>query len=326
MDVAAHDRAPRVFTEAAYAAAFLALMDSLACAFKALQDPECTKLLGALVPGATMAFGARIPGTSYQLDPVQAAFNIGTTVGWLEANDPALATTSGHLSDSLGAILAVADYRARKAIAEGTSPPEVRDLYAALLGAHEHASLEWTRLTHANGPVSATRATDPSASVSARCTLIRIASAASATSLLGGSRDQVAAAVAIARSEMPTIEYLGTEQGTDSHERWRVGDATSRGVRLALIALAGQAAPGSTAPQPNEDADLQGAVTAELDQTWLAAGAVPAIESRIRDRFAASVTAHFPAVQAGKIAAMFADQAKLEALSVNELVSMTVRN
>ncbi len=125
MDAAAHDPAPRVFPEAAYEAAFLALMDSLACAFKALQDPACTRLLGALVPGATMAFGARVPGTSYQLDPVQAAFNVGTMVGWHEANDPALATASGHLSDNLGAILAVADYRARMAIAEGTSPPTV---------------------------------------------------------------------------------------------------------------------------------------------------------------------------------------------------------
>ena len=326
MGVAAHDPAPRVFPEAAYEAAFLALMDSLACAFKALQDPACTKLLGALVPGATMAFGARVPGTSYQLDPVQAAFNIGTMVGWLEVNDPALAMASVRLSDNLGAILAVADYRARMAIAEGTSPPTVRDLFAALIGAHEHASLNWARWVGATPSDSTAQAADAIASVSARCTLTRMASAAAAASLLGGTREQVAAAVAIARRETPAIEHPGTAQGADTQGCWRVGDATSRGVRLALIALAGQAAPGSTAPQPQEEAALQGAVTAQLDQTWRVAGAVPGIESRVRDRFAACVTAHFPPVQAGRIAAVFADRTKLEALPVNELVSITVRN
>ena len=135
---------------AAHEVACLALMDSLACAFKALQDPACNQLLGSLVPGATMAFGARVPGTSYQLDPVQAAFNVGTMVSWLQANDPALATESGHLADNLGAILAVADYRARKAIAEGDSPPRVHDLFAALIRAHELASLEWARSVGGN--------------------------------------------------------------------------------------------------------------------------------------------------------------------------------
>jgi MmgE/PrpD N-terminal domain len=144
-DKAAEVHAPRVITEAAYEAAFLALMDSLTCAFKALQDPACTRLLGALVPGATMAFGARVPGTSYQLDPVQAACNIGTMVGWLDCSDEAFASDCGHLADNLGAILAVADYRSRKAIAEGAKPLTVRDLSAALIRAHEHASLEWVR-------------------------------------------------------------------------------------------------------------------------------------------------------------------------------------
>ena len=329
MSVAAYDPAPRDFPETARAAAFLALMDSLACAFRALQDPACTKLLGALVPGATMAFGARVPGTSYQLDPVKAAFDVGTMVAWHDANDPALTTVSGHLSDNLGAILAVADYRARKAIAEGASPPTVRDLLAALLGAHEHASLEWARLAHATGAAPAaqtTQSTDDVASVSARWALIRISSAAAAAGLLGGTRDQIAAAVAIARSEMPATEYPGTAPGYDARERWRVGDATSRGLRLALIALAGQEAPRPVSARPNDESGLPRVVLEELARNWRVAGAAPDVESRIRDRFAASVTAHFPAVQAGRIAMMFADRAKLEALPVNELVSMTVRN
>jgi len=316
MVLTAHDPAPRVVPEAAYEAAFLAVMDSLACAFKALQDPACTRLLGALVPGATMAFGARVPGTSYQLDPVKAAFDVGTTVSWLAANDPALATLCGHLSDNLGALLAVADYRARKAIAEGASPPTVRDLFAALIGAQEHASLEWARLAGATKSASASLSTDTIAGVPVRCILTRMASAASAASLLGGTRDQVAAAVAIARSETPATEYLGTATSAETFEPWRVGDATSRGVRLALIALAWQTAPPSASPQPNDEATLQRDAIAELDQTWRAAAA-PAVASRIRDRFATCVTAHFPAVQAGKIASMFADRVQLEALPVN---------
>jgi 2-methylcitrate dehydratase len=308
---------------AAHEVACLALMDSLACAFKALQEPACTKLLGALVPGATMAFGARVPGTSYQLDPVQAAFNVGTMVSWLQANDPALATESGHLADNLGAILAVADYRARKAIAEGDSPPRVHDLFAALIRAHELASLEWARSVGGN---EAWNAGDrANASAAARYALTRIASAACAVTLLGGSEDQVAAAVATARSEGHATGCPGAAPDLDGHERWRIGDATSRGVRLALIALAGRAAPLPLSP-PGNAAAMQRAVMAELDQTWQAVTAAPTVADRVRVRFAACVSTHFPAAQAGKLSAMFADRVGLEALPVNELVSMTVRN
>ena len=323
--VAADGHAPRVIEEAAYETAFLALMDSLACGFKALHDPACTKLLGSLVPGATMAFGARVPGTSLQLDPVQAAFNIGTMVSWLQTNDPALTTVCGHLSDSLGAILAVADYRARKAIAEGASPPTVRDLSATLLDAHEHALLEWSRSVRLSGAAMATEATDALASVSARCALTRIASAASAASLLGGSRVQVAAAAALARSESHAAAHAAAAPNLAMQEPWRIGDATSRGVRLALLALAVQSAPESPSPSSDEAA-LQREVKAGLDRNWWATVATPEAESRIRDRFAACVASHFPTVQAGKIALMFADRVKLEALPVNELVSMMVRN
>jgi 2-methylcitrate dehydratase len=300
-------------------------MDSLACAFKALQDPKCTQLLGSLVPGATMAFGARVPGTSYQLDPVQAAFNIGTMVSWLQVNDPALATASGRFADNLGAILAVADYRARKAIAEGDSPPRVRDLFGALIRAQELASLEWARSVLGNEALTATDGTRTVAGAAARCALTRIASAACSVTLLGGTRDQVAAAVAIARSEGHATGCLGAALDLDGHERWRIGDATSRGVRLALIALAGRAAPLPLSP-PGNAAAMQRAVMAELDQTWQAVTAAPTVADRVRVRFAACVSTHFPAAQAGKLSAMFADRVGLEALPVNELVSMTVRN
>jgi 2-methylcitrate dehydratase len=314
MEVAAHDHAPRAAAEAAYEVAYLALMDSLACAFKALQDPTCTQLLGPLVPGATMAFGARVPGTSYQLDPVQAAFNIGTMASWLQANDSALATASGYVADNLGAVLAVADYRARKALAEGESPPRVHDLFAALIRAHELASLEWARSVGGN---------PANASAAARCALTWTASAACAGTLLGGTRDQVAAAVAIARGEGLATTHPGMASDLDGNERWRIGDATSRGVRLALIALAGRTAP---PPSSSDEAARQHAVMTVLDQTWQAVAATSAVADRVRDRFAACAAAHFPAVQAGKLTAMFADRTSLEALPVNELVSMTVRN
>jgi 2-methylcitrate dehydratase len=326
MEVAAHDHAPRDVAEAAHEVACLALMDSLACAFKALQEPTCTQLLGSLVPGATMAFGARVPGTSYQLDPVQAAFNIGTMASWLQANDPALATASGYVADNLGAVLAVADYRARKAIAEGESPPRVRDLLAALIRAHELASLEWARSGGGNAAFAATDGKLAHASAAARCAVTRIASAACAGTLLGGTRDQVAAAVAIARGEGPATRYPGTAPDLDGNERWRIGDATSRGVRLALIALAGRTAPPPPPPLPSDEGARQQAVMTELDQTWQAVAATSAVADRVRDRFAACVAAHFPAVQARKLTAMFADRASLEVLPVNELVSMTVRN
>jgi 2-methylcitrate dehydratase len=322
MGAAAHEHELRA-NAAAREAAFLALMDSLACAFRSLQDPACAKLLGPLVPGATMAFGARVPGTSYQLDPVQAAFNIGTSVSWLQANDPALATASGHLADSLGAIVAVADYRARKSIAEGDSPPRVRDLFDALIRAHELASLEWARSVRGNEAVTGDNRTP--VGVAARCALTRVASAACVVTLLGGTEDQVAAALAIARTEMPATGHHGAAPDLDGLERWRIGDATSRGLRLGLIALAGQTGPRLPAP-PSDEAAMQLAVTAELDQTWHAVAATPAVADRVRDRFATCVATHFPAVQAGKLAAMFADRAKLEALPINELVSMTVRN
>ncbi len=327
-EAAVDQPSPRIIPAAVYEAASLALQDALACAFKALQDPACTSLLGALVPGATMAFGARVPGTSYQLDPVQAACNIGTMVGWLDCGDAAVASECGRLSDNLGAILAVADYRSRKAIAEGTKPLTVRDLLAALIRAHEHASLEWIRSVRAAQAASRTRATLVSANVLARCGLTRIASAAAATSLLGGTEDQCATAVAFARresQELGAIEPPSAAPGLDRHERWQLGDATSRGVRLALVALADRTSP--LRPQVTHDKGMRlPEDVTRMELTWSASDPASGIATRIHDRFAAGVAAHFPTVQAARAVAMFADRTKLEALPVNELVSMTVHN
>src|SRR4029077_4932870 len=121
----------------AYETARNCLIDTLGCGLEALDYPACTKLLGPIVPGVVVAQGARVPGTSYELDPVQAAFNIGTMIRWLDFNDTWLAAEWGHPSDNLGGILAVADYLSRKRIREGEKPLTVRDLLLALIQAHE---------------------------------------------------------------------------------------------------------------------------------------------------------------------------------------------
>ena len=121
----------------AYETARCCLMDTLACGFQALKYPACTKLLGPIVPGAVMPGGARVPGTSFELDPVQAAFSIGAMVRWLDFNDTWLAAEWGHPSDNLGGILAVADYIARKSVMEGEKPLAVRDVLTAMIKAHE---------------------------------------------------------------------------------------------------------------------------------------------------------------------------------------------
>src|SRR5512134_633352 len=137
VDIADYARDYEVESDLAYETAFHCLMDSLACAFQALDYPACTRLLGPIVPGATMAGGARVPGTSYELDPVQAAFNIGAMVRWLDFNDTWLAAEWSHPSDNLGGILAVADYLSRKAVTEGRRPLSVRDVTTAMIKAHE---------------------------------------------------------------------------------------------------------------------------------------------------------------------------------------------
>src|SRR5471030_2888991 len=135
--IAAYARNFVIDSAVAYDTARDCLMDTLACAFLALKYPACTKLLGPVVPGASMQGGARVPGTSFELDPVQAAFSIGPLVRWLAFNDTWLAAGWGHPSDNLGGILAVADYVARQARLHGRPPPSVRELLTAMIKAHE---------------------------------------------------------------------------------------------------------------------------------------------------------------------------------------------
>src|SRR5437016_14640047 len=121
----------------AYETARYCLIDTLGCGLEALEYPACTKLLGPIVPAPIVPHGAKVPGTRYQLDPVQAAFNIGAMIRWLDFNDTWLAAAWGHPSDNLGAILAVADYLARNAIMSGKTPLRVREVLTAMIKAHE---------------------------------------------------------------------------------------------------------------------------------------------------------------------------------------------
>src|SRR5258708_16400241 len=162
----------------AYETARYCLMDTLACGFQALKYPACTKLLGPVVPGAVMPGGARVPGLSYELDPVQAAFNIGTMIRWLDFNYTTLAAEWGHPSANLGGILAVADYLARKAVMEGKTPPTVRDVLTGMIKAHEIQGV--LALENSFNRVGLDHVI-----------LVRVPSTAVVTAMLGGTREQV---------------------------------------------------------------------------------------------------------------------------------------
>jgi len=203
------------------------LMDALACGFQALASPACTRLLGPVVPGATMAGGARVPGTSYELDPVRAAFNIGTMIRWLDFNDTWLAAEWGHPSDNLGSILATADYLGRKSVAEGRAPPTVRDLLISMIKAYEIQGV--TALENGFNRVGLDHVI-----------LVRVASTAVTTVMLGGSREQVINAISNAWIDGGALRTYRHAPNTGSRKSWAAGDATSRAVWHALNALRGE--------------------------------------------------------------------------------------
>jgi 2-methylcitrate dehydratase len=214
------------------------LKDSLACAFQALDYPACTRLLGPVVPGATLPGGARVPGTHWELDPVQAAFNIGALVRWLDFNDTWLAAEWGHPSDNLGAILAVADYLSRQRSAEGDAPLTMRTVLEAMIKAHEIQGV--LALENSFNRVGLDHVL-----------LVRIASTAVATKMLGGTRAQIISALSNAWIDGGALRTYRHAPNTGSRKSWAAGDAASRGVRHALMALSGEMGYPSalTAPQ-----------------------------------------------------------------------------
>jgi len=216
-----------VQSASAYETARYCFMDTLACGFQALKYPACRRLLGPVVPGAVMPGGARVPGTSYELEPVQAAFNIGAMIRWLDFNDTWLAAEWGHPSDNLGGILAVSDYLARLAVMSGRTPLRVRDVLTAMIKAHEIQGV--LALENSFNRVGLDHVL-----------LVRVATTAVVTSMLGGSQEQVVNAVSNAWVDGGALRTYRHAPNTGSRKSWAAGDATSRGVRQALIALTGE--------------------------------------------------------------------------------------
>lgn len=211
----------------AYETARYCLIDSIGCGLLALDYPACTKMMGPVVPGASMSGGARVPGTSYELEPVMAAFNIGCMIRWLDFNDTWLAAEWGHPSDNLGGILAVADYVSRKNIAEGKAPLTMKAVLTAAIKAHEIQGI--LALENSYNQVGLDHVL-----------LVRVASTAVCSQLLGLSKDETLNAVSNAWIDGCSLRTYRHAPNTGSRKSWAAGDATSRAVRLALIAQTGE--------------------------------------------------------------------------------------
>ncbi len=203
------------------------LIDTLGCGLEALDYPACTKLLGPVVHGTVVPNGAKVPGTQFQLDPVQAAFNIGAMIRWLDFNDTWLAAEWGHPSDNLGGILATADWLSRTAIAQGKAPMTMRTVLEAMVKAHEIQGV--LALENSFNRVGLDHVV-----------LVKVASTAVCGALMGLSRDELIAAVSLAWVDGQSLRTYRHAPNTGSRKSWAAGDATSRAVRLALIARTGE--------------------------------------------------------------------------------------
>ncbi|WP_434360132.1 bifunctional 2-methylcitrate dehydratase/aconitate hydratase [Parasalinivibrio latis] len=216
-----------VNSQEAYDTARNCLMDTLGCGLLALRFPECTKHMGPIVPGTTVRNGARVPGTSHELDPVMAAFNIGCMIRWLDFNDTWLAAEWGHPSDNLGGILATADYLSRVAVSQGNQPLTMRDVLTAMIKAHEIQGV--LALENSYNRVGLDHVL-----------LVRVASTAVVTKMLGGSRDQIIDALSQAWVDGCSLRTYRHAPNAGSRKSWAAGDATSRAVRLAMITMKGE--------------------------------------------------------------------------------------
>ena len=218
----------KIDSSLAYETARYCLMDTIGCGLLALEFPACTKLLGPVVEGAEFRpLGAKVPGTHYQLDPERAAFNVGAMVRWLDFNDTWLAAEWGHPSDNLGAIWAVADYLSRKNVSKGKAPLTVKDVLTAMIKAHEIQG------------ILALENKVPGVGLD-HVLLVRIASTAVACAMLGGTFEEVRNAVSHAFVDGGALRCYRHAPNTGSRKSWAAGDASSRGVNLALKALTGE--------------------------------------------------------------------------------------
>ncbi|MFL2584089.1 MAG: bifunctional 2-methylcitrate dehydratase/aconitate hydratase [Gammaproteobacteria bacterium] len=211
----------------AYDTARNCLIDTLGCGLLALRFPECTKHLGPIVPGTSVRGGARVPGTSHELDPVKAAWDIGCIIRWLDYNDTWLAAEWGHPSDNLGGILATADYLSKLAVSQGKQPLTMRDVLTAMIKAHEIQGV--LALENSYNRVGLDHVL-----------LVRVATTAVVTKMLGGTKDQIIDAVSQAWVDGCSLRTYRHAPNAGSRKSWAAGDATSRGVRLAMITMKGE--------------------------------------------------------------------------------------
>jgi len=214
-------------SELAVTTAYYCLLDSIGCGLEALSYPACTKLLGPIVEGTIVPNGAKVFATNYQLDPVQAAFNIGTLIRWLDYNDTWLAAEWGHPSDNLGAILAVADWLSRNNLANNKQPLTIHDILTAMIKAHEIQGV--MALENSFNQVGLDHVI-----------LVKLASAAVTCQLLGLDLEKTINALSLVFTDGQALRTYRHAPNTGSRKSWAAGDATSRGVRLALIAKTGE--------------------------------------------------------------------------------------
>jgi len=227
VDIADYVSKRAIKSAEAYNTARLCLMDTLGCGLEALSYPACTKLMGPIVPGTMVPNGARVPGTQFQLDPIQAAFNIGTMIRWLDFNDTWLAAEWGHPSDNLGGILATADWMSRQSIACGKTPLVMRDVLTGMIKAHEIQGV--IALENSFNRVGLDHVV-----------LVKVASTAVVANMLGCTYDEIINALSLAWIDGQSLRTYRHAPNTGSRKSWAAGDATSRAVRLALMAQKGE--------------------------------------------------------------------------------------
>jgi len=217
----------KITNDLAWKTAQYCLLDTLGCGLEALTYPACTKLLGPIVKGTVVPNGAKVPGTQFQLDPIQAAFNIGTIIRWLDFNDTWLAAEWGHPSDNLGGILATADWLSRTNIAEGKAPLTMKQVLEGMIMAHEIQGI--LALENSFNKIGLDHVI-----------LVKVASTAVVGKLIGLTRDELINAVSLAFVDGQSLRTYRHAPNTGSRKSWAAGDATSRAVRLALIAQTGE--------------------------------------------------------------------------------------
>jgi 2-methylcitrate dehydratase len=224
VDVADYVLDYRIESPEAWETARYMLMDALGCALLALKFPQCVKHLAPIVPGATLAGGARVPGTDLELDPAQAAFCIGSQIRWLDFNDTWLAAEWGHPSDNLGTVLAVADWLSRRNVRTGRAPLTVRDVLGWAIKAHEIQGCYALKNSFNRAGMD-------------HVILVRLASTAVATAMLGGTREQVITAVSNSWIDNGSLRTYRHAPNTGPRKSWAAGDACRRAVMHALNAI-----------------------------------------------------------------------------------------